>query len=55
MLALFEETGIFIAACRHRTILYAFDMIKSGELYVSSSILINATNLAFVSEQDTPW
>jgi hypothetical protein len=34
MFALFEETGIFIAACRHRTILYACDMIKSGELYV---------------------
>ncbi|KAM6493444.1 hypothetical protein JOM56_011578, partial [Amanita muscaria] len=32
MFVLFEETGIFIAACRHRTILYACDMIKSGEL-----------------------
>ena len=34
MFALFEETGIFVAACRHRTLLYACDMIKSGELFV---------------------
>jgi hypothetical protein len=32
MFALFEETGIFVTACRHRTILYICDMIKSGEL-----------------------
>ncbi|KAI5984618.1 hypothetical protein EDD15DRAFT_2201177 [Pisolithus albus] len=28
----FEESGIFIATCRHRFILLACDMIKSGEL-----------------------
>lgn len=32
MFSLFDETGIFIAACRHRTVLYACDMIHSGEL-----------------------
>lgn len=34
MFTLFDETGIFIATCRHRTVLYACDMIKSGELFV---------------------
>jgi hypothetical protein len=34
MFALFEESGIFIASCRHRLVLLACDMIKSGELYV---------------------
>ena len=27
MLNLFDKTGIFIAACRHRTVLFACDMI----------------------------
>jgi phenylpropionate dioxygenase-like ring-hydroxylating dioxygenase large terminal subunit len=35
MFALFEESGVFIASCRHRLVLLACDMIKSGELYVS--------------------
>ena len=29
----FDETGIFIAACRHGVTLLFCDMIKSGELY----------------------
>jgi len=32
MFATFEESGIFIAACRHRFVLLACDMIRSGEL-----------------------
>ena len=32
MVTLFEETGIFIASCRHRMVLAACDMVKSGEL-----------------------
>ncbi|KAG6875863.1 hypothetical protein C0992_001989, partial [Termitomyces sp. T32_za158] len=32
MFALFEESGIFIASCRHRAVLLICDMIKSGEL-----------------------
>ena len=31
-LPMFDESGIFIASCRHRIILYCCDMIKSGEL-----------------------
>ncbi|KIK21240.1 hypothetical protein PISMIDRAFT_104371, partial [Pisolithus microcarpus 441] len=31
-LNVFEESGIFIATCRHRFILLACDMMKSGEL-----------------------
>ena len=30
--AIFEETGIFIAACRHGMILWIIDMVRSGEL-----------------------
>lgn len=30
--SVFEETGIFVASCRHRFVLLACDMIKSGEL-----------------------
>ncbi|KAG2112374.1 uncharacterized protein F5147DRAFT_744590 [Suillus discolor] len=32
MFSVFDETGIFIAACRHWFILLACDMVKSGEL-----------------------
>jgi hypothetical protein len=31
MFALFEETGIFLACCRHRFALLVCDMIKTGE------------------------
>jgi len=34
MFALFEESGIFIAACRHHFLLLGCDMIRSGERYV---------------------
>lgn len=34
MFTVFDESGIFIAACRHRFVLLACDMVKSGELYV---------------------
>ncbi|EPQ50029.1 hypothetical protein GLOTRDRAFT_21641, partial [Gloeophyllum trabeum ATCC 11539] len=32
MFALFDESGIFLAACRHGTVLLICDMIRSGEL-----------------------
>ncbi|KAG1792021.1 uncharacterized protein HD556DRAFT_1239880 [Suillus plorans] len=32
MFSVFHESGIFIAACRHRFVLLACDMIQSGEL-----------------------
>ncbi|KAG2108919.1 uncharacterized protein F5147DRAFT_576382 [Suillus discolor] len=32
MFAIFDESGIFIAACRHQFVLLACDMVKSGEL-----------------------
>ncbi|KAG1871416.1 hypothetical protein F4604DRAFT_1490378, partial [Suillus subluteus] len=32
MFSVFDESGIFIAVCRHRFILLACDMVKSGEL-----------------------
>jgi hypothetical protein len=35
MFSVFDESGIFIAACRHRFVLLACDMVKSGELSVN--------------------
>ncbi|KAF8878306.1 hypothetical protein BD779DRAFT_1613056 [Infundibulicybe gibba] len=32
MFSMFDESGIFIASCRHRSVLFVCDMIKSGEL-----------------------
>lgn len=32
MFAVFDESGIFVAACRHRFVLLVCDMIRSGEL-----------------------
>ncbi|PCH43265.1 hypothetical protein WOLCODRAFT_47945, partial [Wolfiporia cocos MD-104 SS10] len=32
MWAIFDETGIFSSACRHRFILWLMDMVRSGEL-----------------------
>ena len=32
---IYEETGIFAAACRHGLILWLADMVRSGELSVS--------------------
>jgi len=40
MFDLFDETGIFIASCRHRMVLYVCDMIQSGELYIFNSFLL---------------
>ena len=34
MWAIFDETGIFAAACCHSLILWIADMVRSGELYV---------------------
>ena len=31
----FEQTGIFLSACRHGIILTCAEMLRSGELYVS--------------------
>jgi hypothetical protein len=35
MWGIFDETGIFLALCRHGFVLIIADMIRSGELYVS--------------------
>lgn len=34
MWSLFDESGVFVSACRHGLILWVADMIRSGELYV---------------------
>jgi hypothetical protein len=38
MWGIFEETGIFIALCRHGFAMLIVDMIRSGELYVVFTI-----------------
>ncbi|KAI5994436.1 hypothetical protein EDD15DRAFT_2387767 [Pisolithus albus] len=43
----FEESGIFIATCRHRFILLACDMIKSGELAKYPLAMINCLASAY--------
>jgi len=35
---IYEETGIFAAACRHGLILWLVDMVRSGELLVFRSV-----------------
>ena len=35
---IYEETGVFAAACRHGLILWLVDMVRSGELSVISSV-----------------
>jgi hypothetical protein len=35
MWGIFDETGIFVSACRHGLLLWYADMVKSGELYVT--------------------
>ena len=32
----YDETGIFMAVCRHGSCLLIVDMVQSGELYVST-------------------
>lgn len=34
MWGVFEETGVFVAACRHGVVMQLCDMIRSGELCV---------------------
>jgi Kyakuja-Dileera-Zisupton transposase len=39
MWAIFNETGIFLALCRHGFSLVIADMVQSGELYVTYDML----------------
>lgn len=43
MWGIFDQTGIFIAACRHGVVQAMCDMIKSGELYVIAYVPIPST------------
>ncbi|KAG1780643.1 hypothetical protein EV702DRAFT_1177860 [Suillus placidus] len=40
MFSVFDESGIFIAACRHRFVVLACDMIRSGELLTKYPLAI---------------
>lgn len=53
MWGVFEETGIFVSACRHSLILWFSDMICSGELYVLIIFCLCITNFTF-QERNTP-
>ncbi|KAG1743899.1 hypothetical protein EDB19DRAFT_1894668 [Suillus lakei] len=41
MFSVFDKSGIFIAACRHRFVLLACDMVQSGELVKYPLALMN--------------
>jgi hypothetical protein len=45
MFSVFDESGIFIAACRHRFVLLACDMVRSGELWVLVSLSMHYAKL----------
>jgi hypothetical protein len=36
MWSIFDETGIFVCACRHGFVLWYANMVRSDELYVAS-------------------
>ncbi|KAG2351418.1 hypothetical protein BDR07DRAFT_1236916, partial [Suillus spraguei] len=50
MWAIFDETGIFITACRHGSMLWYANMIKSGEL-VKYPLAIVAKILDVIGER----
>jgi len=51
----FEQTGIFLSACRHGIILTCAEMLHSGELYVSErKIKLIVANCVFVVP-NIPW
>ena len=39
MWAIFDETGVFLALCRHGFSLVIADMVQSGELYITYDML----------------
>jgi hypothetical protein len=51
MWGIYDETGIFVALCRHGFILIVADMVQSGELYVSLKDLFE--KLSFFPVQNT--
>ncbi|KAI9449024.1 hypothetical protein HD554DRAFT_2044479 [Boletus coccyginus] len=48
--SVFEETGIFVVSCRHRFVLLACDMIKSGELAKYPLAIVDRLLLAYASD-----
>jgi hypothetical protein len=54
MWAIFDETGIFVAACRHGLILWYTDMVKSGELYIVVYFPCHPTN-NHITVPSIPW
>jgi hypothetical protein len=42
MWGIFDETGIFLALCRHGFVLVLADMVRSGELFVALFFLPDA-------------
>ncbi len=54
MWAIFDETGIFAAACRHGLILWLVDMVQSGELCVILYFVTCTVCLHFSQSQISP-
>lgn len=47
--AIFDETGIYAAVCRHHSVLWICDMVQSGELYVI--FILHVVQLTNIFEQ----
>ena len=54
MWGIFEETGLFLALCRHGFVLLMADMVRSGELCVSQLSFASFSDLRLYSVQNIP-
>lgn len=50
MWVIFDETGVFLTLCRHGFVLLIVDMIQSGKLCISTSIVSYAPFLMCYSK-----
>jgi hypothetical protein len=55
MFKMFDESGIFLCACRHGLILLMCDMVQSGELYVLLFSSWDVFHTKPNQEQNIPW
>lgn len=54
MWGIFDETGVFLALCRHGFVLVIADMVRSGELYVFFGDILRAAVLMYSSRAKYP-
>lgn len=52
MWGILDETGIFLALCRHGFALIVADMVRSGELYVFFTLLLEFQLILYLQERN---